>query len=87
MRIAYQYFKSGAGPSADANSCGVMTTLSGGVGTSPFSTPQQNYLEFDGIIVFTGAGTLSVVAHCNTTNTFAVNSYSFMDVETVGQTT
>ena len=86
VRIPYQYFKAGAGPSSDANATGIMGTLSGGVGTSPFSTPQQNYLEFDGMVVFTAGGTLAVVAHCNTTNTFVVNSYSFMDVESVGQT-
>ncbi len=87
VRIPYQDYKVGAGPGTDPFGTGILTTLPGGASTSAFAAGVDCYSDFDGIVVFTAGGTLSVVAHASASGTFSVRSYSFMDVESAGQTT
>jgi hypothetical protein len=81
-RIATEHYLNGSVPS---NGTDIVSSLPGGRTTPGFANGTI-YFDFDGIAVFTAGGTLSVVAHCNGANVFTVNSFSFMDVESVGQT-
>jgi len=82
VRIPNLYVQVGAGVSVDAGNPNpaIFTTLAGGVSTPSIANTAVVWWEFDGVVVFTSAGTFSAVAHCNATNTFTVNSYSFIEI-------
>ena len=86
VRIPYQDYKVGAGPGTDPFGTGILTTLPGGASTSAFAAGVDCFSDFDGVVVFTAGGTLRVVGQANGANTWTAGAYSFMDVETVGQT-
>ncbi len=84
VRISACWFASGG--SAYPTGAVVISSLSGGVSTPAFSLTTQNYWDFEGLLVFTAGGALSMVGHCNGVFTWTANSYSFMTLESVGQT-
>jgi hypothetical protein len=86
VRVPHANYLLTSGLGAGANSPGDFTTLAGGVLTPAFAAGSSCYWWFDGVVNFTGTGTFSAVAHCNTTNTFVALSYSYIEAETVGQT-
>ena len=79
VRISAEWFSSPGG-GAYATGANVLSSLAGGVTTPAFSIGVQNYWDFDGIVVFTAAGTLTVVGHSNGANTWTAGAYSFMDI-------
>ncbi len=85
VRISACWFANGGG--AYTTGAAVISSLAGGISTPAFSTTVQNYWDFEGLVVFTAAGTLNMVGHAASgTNTWTAGSYSFLTLETVGQT-
>ena len=82
VRIPNLYVQVGAGVSVDAGNPNpaVFSSLAGGVSTPAIANTAVVWWEFDGVVVFTAAGTFSAVAHCNATNTFTVRAYSFIEI-------
>ena len=81
VRIFFEHFLTNSGAS---NGCGNYNSLGPDVGSPGFAAGSDAFFVFDGIIVFTAAGTFSVQASEGTAgDTFTIDSYSFMDLEPV----
>src|SRR5258708_6864529 len=86
VRISACWFSNGGG--AYTTGAAIISSLAGGISTPAFSTTVQNYWDFEGLVVFTAAGTLNMVGHAASgTNTWTAGSYSFLTLESAGQTT